>query len=494
MVSGLDDVGATGTLALVAAALRGRRRAELDDLLLAAHWAALHSTEPERRHPQGDKLVQLGGAGTPKVRELCLPELAIARDVHTLAARALVADVLDLQHRLPLVWRVVQELVVEAWLARKVASATRGLTAEQAAWVDAQVAPLLEDLPPGRVLTLVEALVIEADTEAYEERLEQARSQRHVSLGRTDEHGLRHVIARVLAGDAAFVDATVDRVADLLAEHPEHRSADLPDDPNRDQLRAEAFGWLGRPAQLLQLLAGSLEADPDEDPSPAVTPDPAALTAFVKGFTASDLSRMGPRVSLFVHLHEDTLLAADGASPLVRVEGVGPMLLRSLASLLGHAHVTVTPVVDCRETTAVDSYETPDRMRTRVRLRTPAEAFPGSTTLTGVGRGRVDLDHSTPYRSQGPPGQTGDHNAAPLTRGRHRAKTHLGYRSVQLFPNVWLWRTPHGLWRVVHPGGTDVVDDRTAVYLESDSDEHTLAHARVWWATRRAPVAPGDAA
>ncbi len=496
MVPDLDELDAKRTLARVGSALQRRRQAELDDLLLAAHWADLHSTRPERHHPQGDRLVQLGGEGTPKVRELCLAELGIAREVHTLAARALVADVLDLQHRLPMVWAVVQDLAMEAWVARKVASATRALDAEQAAWVDAQLATRLADLSPGRLLTWLEALVIEADTAAYDERLRKARQERHVSLGRTDEHGLRNVIARIAAGDAAFIDATVDRVADILAAHPEHRSADLPEDPNRGQLRAEAFAWLGRPAQLMQLLAAHLEqpdaevpgdaenADPPAIPSAAVTPDPAALASFVKGFTAADLTRLGPQVSLFVHLHEDTLLGAEGASPVARIEGIGPVLLRHLASLLGHARITVTPVIDCRESVAVDCYELPERVRTRVRLRSPAEAFPRTATITGVGRRRVDLDHPTPYQPQGPPGQTGDHNAAPLTRSRHRAKTHLGYRVIQLSPGAWLWRTPHGQWHLVHPDGTTAIDEPAAASCFGD-DELTPTFARLWWEHRK---------
>ena len=341
------------------------------------------------------------------------------------------------------------------------------------------------------MLTWLEALVIEADTAAYEERLDQARRERHVSLGRTDEHGLRHVIARIAAGDAAFIDATVDRVADLLTAHPEHRSTDLPEDPNRSQLRAEAFGWLGRPAQLLQLLAAHLqppdnaeESDEPPVPSPAITPDPAALAPFVKGFTAADLTRLGPGVALFVHLHQDTLLDTHGAAPLARIEGIGPMLLRQLVSLLGHAHITITPVIDCRDTTAVDAYELPQPIRTRIRLRTPAEAFPHTTTLTGTGRPRVDLDHPTPYQPQGPPGQSGDHNAAPLTRGRHRAKTHLAYRVIQLAPGTWLWRTPHGLWRLVHPDGTTTIDPQTAARCFGD-DDLTPSCALLWWRHRQ---------
>ena len=381
-------------------------------------------------------------------------------------------------------------------MARKIASATRALGAEQVAWLDAQLASRLADLSPGRLLAWLEALVIEADTAAYEEKVQKARQERHLSLGRTDEFGLRHVIARITAGDAAFIDATVDRVADILAARPEHRSADLPEDPTRGQLRAEAFAWLGRPAQLMQLLAAHLEhpdnhkpddaEETDEPPVPsaAVTPDPAALASFVKGFTAADLTRLGPGASLFVDLHEDTLLGAEGASPLARVEGIGPVLLSHLVSLLGHAHVTVTPVIDCRESAAVDCYELPERVRTRIRLRSPAEAFPRSATVTGVGRQRVDLDHPTPYQSQGPPGQTGDHNAAPLTRGRHRAKTHLAYRVIQLAPGCWLWRTPHGLWRLVHPDGTTAIDERDAASCFGD-DELTPTFARLWWEHRK---------
>ena len=72
------------------------------------------------------------------------------------------------------------------------------------------------------------------------------RARRYVALSRTDEAGLRTVIARISAGDAVWVDTTVSRVAEILtAQHP---------DLTRDQARAKAFGWLARPADLLRLL------------------------------------------------------------------------------------------------------------------------------------------------------------------------------------------------------------------------------------------------
>ena len=67
-----------------------------------------------------------------------------------------------------------------------------------------------------------------------------------------------------------------------------------------------------------------------------------------------------------------------------------------------------------------------------------------------------------PWDPNWPPGQTGDHNIAPLGRTHHRAKTHLAYRLRQLGPGYYLWTTPHGLHRRVDADGTHVLDDLQA--------------------------------
>jgi hypothetical protein len=86
------------------------------------------------------------------------------------------------------------------------------------------VAEALAGEAPGRVLEICEAKVIEADPAAHAERVERQRRRRYVGLSRTDEFGLRHVIARVQAGDAVWIDAMVERVGDLIADqHPEAR-------------------------------------------------------------------------------------------------------------------------------------------------------------------------------------------------------------------------------------------------------------------------------
>ena len=105
----IEDLDAVGALAAVSATLRWRRAAEAEDLRLAQHWADLNADDPNAaRKAKGvhirvfeDRLVAVGGAGSPTVRESALAELAVAREVHPLAAHRFVGDALDLRHRLP---------------------------------------------------------------------------------------------------------------------------------------------------------------------------------------------------------------------------------------------------------------------------------------------------------------------------------------------------------------------------------------------------------
>ena len=273
----IDELDAGATLAALEEGVRHRRSVEVEDLLLVAHWADLHASDPRLdprptpglpRPPGGDRLERVGGEGTPRVRELSLCELGVARGVHTLAARAAVADVLDLRHRLPHIWALVRDLEAEPWVARKVASLSRRLSADVVHLVDEAVAAAIAGETPGRVIAIAEAKVIEADRAAYDERRRQEQRRRHVSLTRTDATGLRDVIARVTAGDAAWVDATLTRVAEILASRPEHDGA------SRDLLRSLAFGWLARPAELLTLLLESHDVPAEVGEEPGATRPP----------------------------------------------------------------------------------------------------------------------------------------------------------------------------------------------------------------------------
>src|SRR3954464_11927952 len=104
----VEELDSVATLAAAGAGGRRRRGLEIRELEIALHWADLHADDPRagggRRTPGSARLVRVGGVGTPKVLDLALCELAVARGQHTLATRALVADGLDLRHRLRLLY------------------------------------------------------------------------------------------------------------------------------------------------------------------------------------------------------------------------------------------------------------------------------------------------------------------------------------------------------------------------------------------------------
>ncbi len=457
----IDELDASATLAAASCAVRARRAAEVQDLLVLSHWAALHGSDPrrgpggERVESFGNRLVDLGGEGTPMVQEFCIGELAIARETGAAATSKAMADVLDLEHRLPLVWRRVLDLVCEVWVARKVAALSRSLPLKRVGLVDAAVAAAIGTESPGRVVALAQAKVIEADPQAHAGRVAEAAHRRYVAVSRADECGLKTVIARVTAGDAAWVEATVDRAADLLAtEHP---------DLSRDELRAQAFGLLARPAELLELLVGGI-TQKDSEPLPCrALAFPADL---LEALRSVDPSRLRPRAVLYVHLHEAVL--AGLVSGVARVEDVGPVLVGQLRELLGDAAVTIKLVIDLNDEVQVAAYEHPEALKERVWLTSRGDVFPFST---GSETRNVDYDHPVPYDPLGPPGQTGTHNSAPLRRRHHRWKTHAGYHARQIGPAAYLWRTPHDRYYLVDPCGTTEVDASAGAAVLNGPDQ-----------------------
>lgn len=463
-LEGADDLDAAGVLAEAARMVGVRRAAEVHELRLAAQWAVLHGSDP-RDDPTAsplERLVPFGGDGTPLVRDLSPGELALVRQVGWMTARAAIADVLDLEHRLPRVWAVVRSLRAEAWVARKVAVLSRQLALEDVGLVDAAVARAIAGESPSRVFELTRAKVIEADPEAHAHRVAVEQARRHVTLSATDEVGLRHVIARVEAGDAVYVDAMVERVADILREQLHAAGVPVREQPTHDQLRSQAFGWLGRPAEVLRLLLEHAEGRPEgpEDDQADREADagaaPSRTTALPADLLAAlrsiDPTRLRPRACVYVHVTADGL--ADAARAVARVEESGPVLASRLADLLGHSQVELMPVVNLAEEVRATAYEHAEGLKERVWLRSGGDRFPWSASTTR----RVDYDHPQPWTRGGPPGQTGTHNSQPLIRRHHRWKTHARARVWQLDPVTYLWRTPHGRYVLVGPDGSIPVD------------------------------------
>ena len=470
MDTDLLDLDATGLLAAATETERAARLAEVHRLELLSAWAALHSTDPTEgpdgriARRLGNVLRQVGGDGTPGVQDFCLGEIALARGAGVTATTHLLADVLDLEHRLPLTWAVTRRGDCEVWVARRVARMSRHLPADKVGVVDSAVSRMIATESAGRVLTVAEAKVIEADTVLHDERCEAERRRRYVGLSRTDDYGLRILIARLEAGDAAAVDAIVHRVGEIIA--PLHPGA------SPDELRALAFGWLARPAELLTLLLE--HSTPDPDPALDLDLDEPASPSRALAFPADlldalrevDLTPLARKVVLHVHLHEAALRSSGGVA---RIEGFGPITVARLADLLHGSVVRVQPVKDLSDRVRCTAYEHPESLRDQVHLVTGGDYWPWATSTSRT----VDLDHPIPYDHgdrgrEPPPDQTGSHNSGPLGRRHHRWKTHAGYRSRQCGEGRYVWVTPHGLGFLIdHTGTRPIHPEKARMILDA---------------------------
>src|SRR3954469_5117271 len=124
---------------------------------LAAHFADQHAGEslpttgPSAVLPGLEWSVQVGGAGPPAGGEFAFAELGARMQMSPFSARRLVADALDVRHRLPLIWERVVRREARVSNARLVATRTRHLSVEAAAFVDAAMVDFVDgSLPWGR--------------------------------------------------------------------------------------------------------------------------------------------------------------------------------------------------------------------------------------------------------------------------------------------------------------------------------------------------------
>lgn len=423
------------TLAAVEAALLAKRRAEADVLKLAASWADEHPGDNVGRFgytPRGgEQALRIGGEGTPTVAEFSPAELAISLETHALAARSLMADALDLRHRLPSVWRlVVEDLALPDWVARKIARVTRPLSAEQAGAIDARIATKLVELPTGRLLTVVEALVLAASDQSEDRTRQQRLAQRFVTISDRRHRGDRRlptIYGSLAEDDAVRLEATLRRLAEALC------GQDEAGDETVDVRRSRALGVLADPALALHLLGGG-------------------------SLTDETGQRLAPPVTLYLHL-TDTAFSRDSGG-VARFEQGGPITLAHAREVLGHSRVTIRPVLDLERLRPADAYEFTGSLREGLRLRTPADCYPYAVRVGRSLTVDLDMDHTDAWDTDGPPGQTTAANGGPLSRHHHRIKTHGPMAVRQPRPGLYVWRTPGRRYVATDHLGTRRIDPR----------------------------------
>lgn len=444
----LAEMDADVTLLSAAATQRQLNLTGARQLSVAAHWADLHgvldclagsaasvvSADGSAGRRKGrEVLAQPGGDGTPAVAEFAPAELGAVLGISVMSAGSLIADALDLRHRLPRVWGRLQAGEVKVWVARGIARRTRRLSQSAAAAVDVKVAPLVATVPYGRLEKIVDAAILSADREQAEADTAAAEAERGVWVGTDTNHGVATMFAKAAAPDIAAFDRTLDMVA---------RALKLLGDPDaHDIRRAKALGVLADPQAALDVV-DQAEATRQAAPRDNANAQPGA----------DDRRRrcMLGTATLYVHISGESLTGGDGVA---RVESIGPVLLGQVQQWLGSRTVRVQPVLDLQAIPAVDRYEVPDKMAEAIRLRTPADYFPYSASLTRDD----DNEHIVPFvpiDDGGPPGQTGMDNLAHTNRRPHRLKTHGKWTVTQPRSGVWIWRSPHGYYFLVDHAGT----------------------------------------
>ena len=381
-----------------------RRDADAALFELAATFADQHAGDAlvpaTSSLPGGERSVQVGGAGTPRVAEFAYAELGARMQMSPVSARRLVADALDVRHRLPLIWSRVIAREARVSNARLVATRTRHLSTEAAAYVDRAMADHVDgSLPWGRFETRLAGKVVAADPEVAAEREAARVAEQFAKRTRSSEEGTAGFYVRSTVGVIARLDATITFLADALKAFGDGDVEDL--------RRVKAVAVLANPVRAVELLAAfaALRSDSvsvggvgsgldklDQPEGLLDQPDGALarMEAFARrvGFTPRrlpdwlaarapdehrdppdhrpafefDWSRLLPSLTMYLHFSADDLARGEGG--VVRWEGEGPVTHAFVHDHLRPLHrYVIKPVIDLARQAPVDAYEVPDRLR-----------------------------------------------------------------------------------------------------------------------------------
>lgn len=419
--------------ALIAAKAR-QRTAEIEQVALVSGLCDAYScvepnpggdAETSARVLFGEHLAPPSIDGVPAVAEFFGHELGPALGISPDSAWVLVWDVLALRHRHPILWEHTLTGRVEVWLARKTATACRGLPADLARRLDSELGPAMPGWGPVKTLTEVRAARARLDPDAETARQAARKARRVDFTPHEDADGITRLDGLLDALDAHHLAGTLTELAGVL------KKGGVPG--SLDELRAAALGHLAHPDRAARLL------QPDLLDGATVTPDGHIVhTPTGEVVTATDRhARCRHGAQVIVHLSGADLVGHRGGE----VEGIGRLTHAHLTDLLRACagHVAVRPVVDLAGPLQVATYRPSPEMVWRVKLRDGREMFPYSQR--SAHSTRIDLDHTVPWQPGDP---TTMDNLGPNSRRTHRAQTHADYHVTQESPGRFRWTTPLG--------------------------------------------------
>src|SRR6476469_3808852 len=222
----VEDLDDDQLLAVLEQRKLDTRASERSKLRVAAQWCVVHPATADTGVATwgGPSLPgvlgvdeSLGGEGTPAVSAFAPEPVAATLGVSTAAGMRLIADALDLQHRLPRIWHLVETLQVEPWQARQVAQATHPLSKEAAGFVDGRLAPVLPSCGFGTIQTAVATAIAQYHPELLEQREQTGKQSWHVTLAHPrpgEDAGTSYLdVAGATLDLTAFHDLVSDQAA-----------------------------------------------------------------------------------------------------------------------------------------------------------------------------------------------------------------------------------------------------------------------------------------
>lgn len=299
---------------------------------------------------------------------------------------------LDLAHRLPKVFRMLGEGVIDYRRARTIERGTCHLTSAVAQKVVERIAEAVLVMTTGQLEARIKKLCIEADPDDAKDRYEQAVTDRKLIAEPTVD-GTANLLGLDLAPDrVAAVSRRINAIARSLRRAGETRT--------RDQLRADVYIDLLHGKDYRTDGGAVIHLTADLDTLAGLTDHPGELNGFAP--VISDIARQ---------------IAVDQDDAEWRFTVTDTKTGR-------HLHDGVTR----RRPTA--------SQRRNIEARDRTCIFPGCR-MPSVD---CDIDHTTPF-SEG--GATCPCNNAPGCRHDHRLKDH-GWTYVRLPDGRYQWTSPLG--------------------------------------------------
>ncbi|WP_228942926.1 HNH endonuclease signature motif containing protein [Nocardioides sp. Leaf374] len=229
---------------------RSVRAAERRTLRVMARWGALNPDQAYAWSVPG--MIRHG------LDEFAAEPLALALDISPVNAGCNLAEVMELVHRLPRIWAMVEDLTLPGWRARRIASQTQVLNDTGAAYVDRKVAALgsrAQSLGARRIELFVAEAAARHDPHAQAALEEKARGGWNVRVTHDVDRGSASGTSWLeVLGDTQDLTRFHDLICATAAELGRHQTSTGAVVESLEVRKARAIGVITDRAQGLTAL------------------------------------------------------------------------------------------------------------------------------------------------------------------------------------------------------------------------------------------------